>query len=133
MDVKCRFYSAAAKKIDLLRDLRVSKEFRSLRSIRKSVPKCMRIRRFISPSFLLAMAVFLCTLLASSVAGAQTSYTWDQVRAKFEAANPALRADAIGIDEAKAEETTAYLRPNPQFTFLTDGTQIAPNHGVWPH
>jgi cobalt-zinc-cadmium efflux system outer membrane protein len=131
MDVKCRFYSAAAKKIDLLRDLRVSKEFRSLRSIRKSVPKCMRIRRFISPSFLLATAVFLCTLLASSVAGAQTSYTWDQVRAKFEAVNPALRADAIGIDEAKAEETTAYLRPNPQFTFLTDGTQIAPSNGVW--
>ena len=131
MDVKCRFYSAAAKKIDLLRDLRVSRECRWLRSIRKSVPKCKRIRRFISPSFLLATAVLLCTILASSVARAQTSYTWDQVRAKFEAVNPVLRADAIGIDEAKAEETTAYLRPNPQFTFLTDGTQIAPSNGVW--
>ncbi len=26
---------------------------------------------------------------------------------------------------------TAYLRPNPQFTFSTDGTQIAPHNGVW--
>jgi outer membrane protein, heavy metal efflux system len=84
-----------------------------------------------SPPFLLATAVFLCTILANSVARAQASYTWDQVRTKFEAVNPALRADAIGIDEAKAEETTAYLRPNPQFTLSTDGTQVARYQGVW--
>jgi cobalt-zinc-cadmium efflux system outer membrane protein len=70
-------------------------------------------------------------MLANSVASAQAGYTWDQIKAKFEAANPALRADAIGIDEAKAEEITAYLRPNPQFTFSADGTQIAPHNGVW--
>jgi outer membrane protein, heavy metal efflux system len=51
---------------------------------------------------------------------AQQAYTWDEVKAKFEAANPALRADAIGIDEAKAEETTAYLRPNPSASLLAD-------------
>jgi outer membrane protein, heavy metal efflux system len=91
----------------------------------------MSSRRVLSPPFLSAMAVVLCTLLGNSVASAQAGYTWDQIKAKFEAANPALRADAIGIDEAKAEEITAYLRPNPQFTFSADGTQIAPNHGVW--
>jgi cobalt-zinc-cadmium efflux system outer membrane protein len=42
-----------------------------------------------------------------------------------------LRADAIGIDEARAQEITAFLRPNPQFTLSTDGTQIAPYHGAW--
>jgi cobalt-zinc-cadmium efflux system outer membrane protein len=88
-------------------------------------------RRFELTRCLSATAVLLCATLANSPARAQTGYTWQQVKAKFEAANPALRADAIGIDEAKAEETTAYLRPNPQFTFSADGTQIAPNHGVW--
>jgi hypothetical protein len=29
-----------------------------------------------------------------------------------------------------AEEITAGLRPNPQFTFTSDGTQIVPNK-VW--
>jgi cobalt-zinc-cadmium efflux system outer membrane protein len=56
---------------------------------------------------------------------------WEQVKAKFEAANPALRADALSVDEMKAAETTAFLRPNPQFTFAADGTQIAPSGGVW--
>jgi cobalt-zinc-cadmium efflux system outer membrane protein len=71
-------------------------------------------------------------LLASGLpAAAQQSLTWDQVKAKFEVANPTLRADAIGVDEARAGEISAYLRPNPQFTFATDGTQLAPSQGVW--
>jgi outer membrane protein, heavy metal efflux system len=51
---------------------------------------------------------------------AQPALTWQQVKARFEAANPALRADAIGIDEARAEEITAFLRPNPNMTYLLD-------------
>jgi len=35
------------------------------------------------------------------------------------------------VDEMKAEEITAFLRPNPQFTLLADGTQIAPHDGIW--
>jgi cobalt-zinc-cadmium efflux system outer membrane protein len=31
----------------------------------------------------------------------------------------------------KAEEITAFLRPNPQFTGTVDGTQIAPHAGTW--
>jgi cobalt-zinc-cadmium efflux system outer membrane protein len=62
---------------------------------------------------------------------AQQSLTWEQVKAKFETANPSLRADALGVDEMKAAETTAFLRPNPQFTASTDGTQIARHNGVW--
>jgi cobalt-zinc-cadmium efflux system outer membrane protein len=31
----------------------------------------------------------------------------------------------------KAAEITAFLRPNPQVTVAADGTQIAPNKGVW--
>jgi len=50
---------------------------------------------------------------------------------RFEATNPALKADADNVDEMRAEEITAYLRPNPQFTLSADGTQIAPHDGVW--
>jgi outer membrane protein, heavy metal efflux system len=58
-------------------------------------------------------------------------WTWDTVRTNFEANNPTLRAGFLNIDELKAEEITANLRPNPQFTFTADGTQVAPSHGVW--
>jgi len=62
---------------------------------------------------------------------AQRSFTWQEIRDKFEAANPTLRALEIGIDESKAQEITAYLRPNPDVAVATDGTQIAPYQGVW--
>ena len=64
-------------------------------------------------------------------ANAQNGYTWEQIKTKFEAANPTLKADANNVDELKAEEITAYLRPNPQFTLSEDGTQIAPKGGIW--
>ena len=57
--------------------------------------------------------------------------TWDQLKAKFEASNPALKADADNVDEMKAEETTAFLRPNPQLSVSSDSTQIARHDGVW--
>lgn len=74
---------------------------------------------------------FLGVALLTSYAGAQQSLTWDQVKAKFEAGNPVLKADAASVEEMKAEEITAFLRPNPQFTGTVDGTQIAPHAGTW--
>jgi outer membrane protein, heavy metal efflux system len=76
-----------------------------------------------------AMGVVLA--LAPQFAPAQQALSWDQVKARFEATNPALKADADNVDEMRAEEITAYLRPNPQFTLLADGTQIVPHDGVW--
>lgn len=76
------------------------------------------------------LAVFLLSGLASG-ACAQKALTWDDVRARFEANNPTLRAGQIGIDESKANEITAYLRPNPGLTLAADGTQIAPHDGMW--
>jgi cobalt-zinc-cadmium efflux system outer membrane protein len=55
---------------------------------------------------------------------AQGALTWAELRDKFEAANPTLIAGRIGIDESKAAETTAYLRPNPNLTGVFD--QIDP-------
>ncbi|HLW87659.1 MAG TPA: TolC family protein [Terriglobales bacterium] len=75
-------------------------------------------------------ALFL-TLAVASSAGAQQVLTWEQVRQRFEQSNPTLLADRLNIDESKAEEITAFLRPNPQFSLTADGTQIAPDKGVW--
>jgi cobalt-zinc-cadmium efflux system outer membrane protein len=74
----------------------------------------------------------LVLLLACGLkAGAQQALTWEQVRARFEQSNPTLLADTLNIEESKAEEITAFLRPNPTFTLSADGTQIAPSQGVW--
>jgi cobalt-zinc-cadmium efflux system outer membrane protein len=69
--------------------------------------------------------------LLANFANAQQALTWDQVKAKFEAVNPVLRADQINVEEMKAEEITAFLRPNPQLAGATDGTQLARHAGVW--
>jgi len=63
----------------------------------------------------------------SSGAFAQTALTWQQVKDKFEKDNPNLRAGELGIQESKAEEITAFLRPNPNFSAGWD--QIAPFTG----
>jgi cobalt-zinc-cadmium efflux system outer membrane protein len=70
-------------------------------------------------------------LREKGTSSAQQALTWDQVKAKFEAVNPALKADADNVDEMRAEEITAFLRPNPQFTLSVDGNQAAPKNGVW--
>jgi cobalt-zinc-cadmium efflux system outer membrane protein len=77
-------------------------------------------------------AATVMSLVLSALPGnGQQALTWDQVKTRFEAANPALKADALNVDEMKAAEITAYLRPNPQYTLSEDGTQLAPHNGVW--
>jgi cobalt-zinc-cadmium efflux system outer membrane protein len=77
---------------------------------------------------LFALSLILDALFAPAQ---QRSFSWQQIRDRFEATNPTLLADRLNIDESKAQEITAYLRPNPTFTLTADGTQIAPYHGVW--
>jgi cobalt-zinc-cadmium efflux system outer membrane protein len=59
-------------------------------------------------------------------AWAQTTMTWQQVKEKFEANNPNLRAGELNIQESKADEVTAYLRPNPDMTAGIDQIQPFP-------
>ncbi|HEY2017080.1 MAG TPA: TolC family protein [Bryobacteraceae bacterium] len=70
-----------------------------------------------------ACATVLAGCLVPGATG-QNALTWDEVRHRFEASNPTLRAARIGIDESKAQEVTAYLRPNPDITTTLD--QIDP-------
>jgi len=59
-----------------------------------------------------------------AVLSAQTSFSWQQIKDKFEAANPTLKAAHLNIDESRAAEITAYLRPNPDIGGTID--QINP-------
>lgn len=81
------------------------------------------------PSSAAGLAALLC--IAAPCCFSQQALTWAQVKARFETSNPALRADSLSVDEQRAEEITASLRPNPQFTQTFDGTQIAPQNGHW--
>jgi cobalt-zinc-cadmium efflux system outer membrane protein len=85
--------------------------------------------------FLSALAVAALLVLPSALVSAQQALTWDQVKAKFEAANPTLKANELGVDEMKAAEITAFLRPNPQVGLSSDGLQIAPHttNGLGTH
>jgi outer membrane protein, heavy metal efflux system len=80
----------------------------------------MRIQPHIGFAVLLAAALPAPTR-------AQTALTWQQVKDRFETNNPSLRAGQIGIQDSKALEVTASLRPNPDFNLLTD--QLTPFTG----
>jgi cobalt-zinc-cadmium efflux system outer membrane protein len=77
------------------------------------------------------VVLVLVVAISLRTAHAQQSFTWQQIQQKFEAANPTLQADQLNVDESKAEEITAYLRPNPDLSVTADGTQITPNMGIW--
>lgn len=79
---------------------------------------------------LVRFAIVLAGLPVASLP-AQTALTWQQVKDRFAAANPTLKAAQLGIDESRAAEITAYLRPNPDLNLAVDGLQISRNNGVW--
>jgi cobalt-zinc-cadmium efflux system outer membrane protein len=76
-------------------------------------------------------AILAAAFVPASVI-AQTAFNWAQIKDKFEATNPTLKAAQLNIDESRSAEITAYLRPNPDFTESTDGTQLTRSpEGVW--
>jgi cobalt-zinc-cadmium efflux system outer membrane protein len=68
-----------------------------------------------------AFAVACCI---SQIALCQKPLSWTEIQARFKTTNPTLQAARIGIDESRAQEITANLRPNPAFTGTLD--QIDP-------
>jgi cobalt-zinc-cadmium efflux system outer membrane protein len=88
----------------------------------------MRLIHLRCVTFYLLLWLLLCV---GRRAAAQEAWTWEQVRLRFEQNNPTLLADKLSIDESRAQEITAYLRPNPQFTLSADGTQLAPHKDIW--
>lgn len=92
----------------------------------------MRMQLNIASAVLVVGALPLCAQLSpQSPSPAPQTWTWDQVKENFRLNNASLMAAKLNIDELKAEEVTAHLRPNPEVTVSADGTQIAPSQGVW--
>jgi outer membrane protein, heavy metal efflux system len=73
--------------------------------------------------WLLRIAIVLSGIPVATLP-AQTAFDWQQIKDKFEAANPTLKAAKLNIDESVANEVTAFLRPNPDFSLGFD--QINP-------
>jgi cobalt-zinc-cadmium efflux system outer membrane protein len=73
----------------------------------------------------------LLLLGGATSAMAQQPLTWEQVRQRFEQNNPTLLAGKLNIEESKAQEITAYLRPNPTLTLVAD--QLDPFPGGPAH
>ena len=83
-----------------------------------TVPQSLLTRR--------ARNAILVAGLLPAAAFSQTAYSWQQIKDKFASTNPTLKAAQLNIDESRAAEITAYLRPNPDFALTADGTQISP-------
>jgi len=62
----------------------------------------------------------LFALACMQFANGQQAFTWEQIKDRFQAVNPILRAGQIGIEESRAQEITAYLRPNPFLSISAD-------------
>jgi len=76
-------------------------------------------RRFLQFSIFILLLTY-----AVSAPAQQQVLTWENVVQRFEVNNPTLLAARLNVYEAKADEITAFLRPNPNL-FLA-GDQIDP-------
>ena len=76
-------------------------------------------------------ALWVLVGIFPAFASGQTTFTWAQIMDRFEKANPTLKAAQLNIDESRAEEITAFLRPNPDLSLSADGFQASRNRGIW--
>ncbi len=60
------------------------------------------------------------TLFLVTGAYAQKTLTWDDVKRTFLTSNPTIRANQIAVDQSRADEITAFLRPNPVLSMSID-------------
>lgn len=67
----------------------------------------------------LTLRIWAAAWIASGAFG-QKTLTWEETKREFQSSNPTLRAGQIGIGESRAQELTAFLRPNPDLTVLVD-------------
>src|SRR5579862_6363204 len=83
-------------------------------------------------SRLFAVVVVVCL---SHFAEGQTppaqTVTWAQIRDRMLIVNSSVLAGQTGIEESRAGEVTALLRPNPEVSLSADGFQVNPYRGVY--
>src|SRR6185437_6818741 len=70
--------------------------------------------------FRLVLVVWAIISCFTREASAQNTFTWQQIRERFEASNPTLRAGQLGIEQSHAQEVSAFLRPNANLGVSVD-------------
>jgi cobalt-zinc-cadmium efflux system outer membrane protein len=73
---------------------------------------------------LMPAIIFSAVGCLAQVAAPTHALTWSETQERFRSNNPTLLAGAVSIEEARAQEIGAFLRPNPDLTFGWD--QINP-------
>src|SRR5215471_18362791 len=72
----------------------------------------------------LGWRVLSCWIVATGLArlcpAQPRPLTWNEIRERFRVNNPNLLAGETSIQESRAMEVTAGLRPNPTFSFVAD-------------
>ncbi len=74
----------------------------------------------------IALALALAAFTSSPVCAQQTTYSWEQLKQRFIAANPTLQAGRLNVREDRANEITAFLRPNPDLSIASDQFNFHP-------
>ncbi|MCU1292427.1 MAG: outer rane efflux protein [Bryobacterales bacterium] len=64
--------------------------------------------------------LFLVSASFAQTIATPRAITWQEAESRFRANNPTLLAGQVNIDEARADEITAYLRPNPNLNLTAD-------------
>src|SRR5271166_5816310 len=102
--------------------------------MRKKIQRCCRRLVVLAPG--LFTAAYAQQPAQPPVPQAAQTLTWETVKDRFEQNNPTLLADKLNIDESKAQEITAFLRPNPNLTLLSDQIapfNVGPSHGAFAY
>ena len=71
----------------------------------------------------LALGIWTVAWMSAGAFG-QRTLTWEEAKRELESSNPVLRAGQIGVQESRADEITAFLRPNPDLTLSTDQVNV---------
>src|SRR6478672_9621623 len=76
----------------------------------------------------LCRRVLSCSIVATGFAALCSAQsrplTWTEIRERFRVNNPNLLAGETSIQESRANEVTAGLRPNPTLSFVADQFRV---------
>ncbi len=80
----------------------------------------------------LSRGIWIAAWTVGSIWAQQKTLTWEAAKAEFLAINPTMQAGQLGVQESRAEEITAFLRPNPDLTVAVDQINLFTAHPYRP-
>jgi cobalt-zinc-cadmium efflux system outer membrane protein len=80
----------------------------------------------------LSRGIWIAAWMVGSIWAQQKTLTWEAAKAEFLAINPTMQAGQLGVQESRAEEITAFLRPNPDLTVAFDQIDLFTGHPYRP-